>query len=625
SSKYPGLRSENSLTTEQTKNSMTWNNRTVVLHPDVKVVPSTLPDDQLLVNQDCVPLPRTPRPGVVICIHPIQDDIWVSGALKRGQLWEENILMKMQTILQADPSIVLVDIGSNIGLYTLYAAAIGRRAVAVEMLPTNVQHIQKALGLSKLGSDVVIVNNALFSDHRKLGAKFTPQNVGGTYLNVAPVDLVNTTHGKVHVQTICLDDLTPLLEGATVYMKMDIENSEHHALKCAHSFFQRVNVKYVQMEFTSRVEDDREQVMKFTRAHGYTLTTSPDNIVSVDPKKVNVCNCELSIKISRRQYRTVRSTDAEHIFDHNCKTLVVHQTSKNKMKSQGRLTYSILLWLMVIVLWLYVRTGAVKHSLPSRRSKYPGLQRPNSLTTEQTLNLVSWNNRTVVLHSDVKVVPSTLPDDQLLVNQVCVPLPHTPRSGVVICIHPVQDDIWVSGTLKRGQLWEENILMKMQTILQADPSMILVDIGSNIGLYTLYAAAIGRRAVAVEMLPTNVQHIQKALGLSKLDLANTTHGEVNVQTICLDDLTPLLEGATVYMKMDIENSEHHALKCAYSFFQRVNVKYVQMEFTSRVEEDREQIMTFMSAHGYTLTTSPDNIVPVDPKKVNADVYFIKKV
>ena len=52
------------------------------LHPDVKIVSSTLPISSNTSKIECVPLPKSPRLNVKICIYPIQEDKWVSGSLK---------------------------------------------------------------------------------------------------------------------------------------------------------------------------------------------------------------------------------------------------------------------------------------------------------------------------------------------------------------------------------------------------------------------------------------------------------------------------------------------------------------------------------------------------------------
>ncbi|KAI8746395.1 hypothetical protein BgiBS90_033162, partial [Biomphalaria glabrata] len=173
-----------------------------------------------------------------------------------------------------DPDLILVDLGSNIGQYSLFAAAMGHRVLAVEMMPRNVQHLQTALQISGLGSKVTIVNNALYSDHRSLKVQFLEGNIGGTRVNDSHTSKIHLNTSSV--QTICLDDLTPILAGSKAYVKMDIENTEHQALQCATIFFSEVDIQVVQMEWLDRDMQASEQILDFMDAYGYIISKDPN-------------------------------------------------------------------------------------------------------------------------------------------------------------------------------------------------------------------------------------------------------------------------------------------------------------------------------------------------------------
>ncbi|GFN95259.1 hypothetical protein PoB_002176500 [Plakobranchus ocellatus] len=257
--------------------------RQLGLHPDVKVVPSYVASGVKMPQVECVPLPKSPRNGVKICIYPTKEDRWVSGSLKKNKLWEENLVLSMQKTLQADPSMMLLDLGCNLGMYALFAAAMNRSVVAVEMLPANIRMIQKSLQLSGLSGSVLLVNNALYRDHRTLETKFMLSNIGGSRLNTSKVyENIDSRLPAVSVQTICLDDLAPLVKDKTVFMKMDIENSEHHALACAHNFFTDVHVKVVQIEWLHRTQEEATLISDFMTQHGYVPTKSSLSYKPID-------------------------------------------------------------------------------------------------------------------------------------------------------------------------------------------------------------------------------------------------------------------------------------------------------------------------------------------------------
>ena len=85
------------------------------------------------------------RPSFYICIHPVQKDIHVSGSIKRNGMWEGHVVSVFQRLLQKDPALAVIDIGANIGLYSLLGTMLNRPVVAVEARERHVQMIHHAV------------------------------------------------------------------------------------------------------------------------------------------------------------------------------------------------------------------------------------------------------------------------------------------------------------------------------------------------------------------------------------------------------------------------------------------------------------------------------------------------
>ncbi|CAL1546192.1 unnamed protein product [Lymnaea stagnalis] len=101
---------------------------------------------------------------------------------------------------------------------------------------------------------VTIVQNAVYRDRTtRLGVHLQKDgNVGGSDVlreDSPLLDEQRKSQSLVLVDTICLDDLLPLVKAPSVYLKMDIEGSEPQALECAQKFFEKVRVRYVLMEW----------------------------------------------------------------------------------------------------------------------------------------------------------------------------------------------------------------------------------------------------------------------------------------------------------------------------------------------------------------------------------------
>ena len=125
----------------------------------------------------CVRLATTPSP--VVCVHEPTVDRYVSAAILAGGVWEANAVRCFQYLLNLDRTLAVVDIGANIGQYTLLAAAMGRRVVAVEARLVHVQMMQRSVVYGRLSTHVTLVHNAV-SDRREWAALYARRDNPGS-------------------------------------------------------------------------------------------------------------------------------------------------------------------------------------------------------------------------------------------------------------------------------------------------------------------------------------------------------------------------------------------------------------------------------------------------------------
>lgn len=126
----------------------------------------------------CVRLTTTPSP--LVCVHDPSADRYVSATILAGDIWEADAVHCFQYLLGLDASLGVVDIGANVGEYSLLAAAMGRQVVAVEARLLHVQMMQRAIVADRLGALVTLVHNAV-SDRREWAALYARRdNPGAT-------------------------------------------------------------------------------------------------------------------------------------------------------------------------------------------------------------------------------------------------------------------------------------------------------------------------------------------------------------------------------------------------------------------------------------------------------------
>ena len=227
----------------------------------------------------CIQMPITP--ATTICLYPQSEDAYVSGAYYKGGVWEQRLVRELLAFLKRHPDCGLIDIGANIGTYTLPTASMGHNVLVVEPNLENVRRIHKAASSDGHQDHVTVLVNAV-SNKRGL-SRLVPisGNVGGT--SIEHVDITRSViySGENYTTSITLDDVLPFCQFKMAVMKIDIEGSENHAFNVAEKLFDNIDIPYIQMEWVkvkkngyanaSVVERDLfTSMMSFLSGRGYS-------------------------------------------------------------------------------------------------------------------------------------------------------------------------------------------------------------------------------------------------------------------------------------------------------------------------------------------------------------------
>ncbi|XP_076459505.1 uncharacterized protein LOC143292801 [Babylonia areolata] len=178
-----------------------------------------------------------------ICVYPQELDIYISAALTTGGVWEPHITKLFQFALLKFPHSTFIDIGANIGYYSLLAASMGHQVMAVEPSPQNMKKLIQGIHVNKLANKIYVLQNAVAKSHRNVSLSVNSNNQGGIMV------LEDKDPDHQTVQTIVLDDLLHLIDTPTAIIKMDIEGYECRGMATSAKLFHNVYVPYILMEW----------------------------------------------------------------------------------------------------------------------------------------------------------------------------------------------------------------------------------------------------------------------------------------------------------------------------------------------------------------------------------------
>jgi len=211
-----------------------------------------------------------------ICVHNITD--FISGHFISNINYEDEYMHVLFRIMLRYPHFALIDIGANIGTYTMFAAAMNRLVIAIECFKPNYMRIARAIQIENVRNNVILIGNAINTysgQYMKISSHSS--NIGGqrTY----DLGTTNITTNNLHIaKTIRLDDILPIIEQTkfrSFLLKVDIEGSEYHVFASGSQFFDKLDVPIILMEW-DKINSNKKHgdaAVEFLIKRGYIPTT----------------------------------------------------------------------------------------------------------------------------------------------------------------------------------------------------------------------------------------------------------------------------------------------------------------------------------------------------------------
>ena len=207
--------------------------------------------------------------------------------------WEEFNLIK--DIIRQDD--ILLDIGANIGFYTLWMSRfIGKGSVhSFEPDEKNFQRLDRNINLNGLGS-VIKANKTAVSE--KTGTLFLTQD--RDTMNHLTYE---KTTGAVSISTITLDEYCQANNINRIkYLKIDIEGFEMTAFKGGEQLLRNGAIGIIQLEINNALNNSgitEEQLVSYLAGFGYQLAT-----YDIPAKKIK----RIGLSRQRENYFAIKDT-----------------------------------------------------------------------------------------------------------------------------------------------------------------------------------------------------------------------------------------------------------------------------------------------------------------------------
>lgn len=127
----------------------------------------------------------------------------------------------LHNLLNTNMSITLIDVGANIGYFSLLAASLGHHVVSIEPVEQNLNQFAKAIHLNKFHDKILVLRNVISNERGHVRLELPSNTNQGAARVLTDQELVSACNTTT-VSSIVLDDLVNFISTTDVIIKLDV-------------------------------------------------------------------------------------------------------------------------------------------------------------------------------------------------------------------------------------------------------------------------------------------------------------------------------------------------------------------------------------------------------------------
>ena len=241
--------------------------------------------DEIVTYKNSIPIKEVKlRNDVSFKITLYNDNDFISSWIDKYGIWEENntnyILDLMKNNQNTDA--IIIDIGANIGYYSLLSAAMGYTCYSFEPDPSNFDKFNSSIKLNNFDNKIKLYKNALSN---KANETIILSTVAGTIVNHGCLtvlkDFIPTSSNTVQCVTLKLDDVINKND-KILLIKIDVEGFEPEVIEGSLELIKSGNIQHILIEISPKfrkIEDYIKMIFILVQ-NKYT------KIINLDSRKI---------------------------------------------------------------------------------------------------------------------------------------------------------------------------------------------------------------------------------------------------------------------------------------------------------------------------------------------------
>ena len=215
-----------------------------------------------------------PVPKFEINTHdPQKQDLFISASIQGGKIWDPyvwNLFLRVFSLQPPENNVFVIDVGANIGYFSLMAASMGYNVISFEPMTRNAAKFASSISKNHFEDKIILYQNAVGYDFGKI-------------VHMTETHSTNQGNGRIttgpyneHSITILLDDILFEPDAMIIMIKIDVEGFEASVLNGAKRLICMNIVRFITIEFSHETSKNEEcpavNMMKLLDSIGYEIS-----------------------------------------------------------------------------------------------------------------------------------------------------------------------------------------------------------------------------------------------------------------------------------------------------------------------------------------------------------------
>ncbi|CAF1080815.1 unnamed protein product, partial [Brachionus calyciflorus] len=162
-------------------------------------------------NAKCIKTKEVNHIRTTLCVHSSSID-YTSYKISTEGIKEEELVSSFLEVLNKTKNCLAIDIGTHVGLFTLFAAKLGKQVISVEPFHDNIIRLQKGAELENIRDKIVLLKYAVSKKKNEKVLLSPHKNIADKLFNRLDIKMVFMEWDNLRKKTDLIKEINEMID-----------------------------------------------------------------------------------------------------------------------------------------------------------------------------------------------------------------------------------------------------------------------------------------------------------------------------------------------------------------------------------------------------------------------------